>query len=254
MILVSRFVAVLLFGIVQTGGGHAATVTNTDVIRLLEAGMPEEVVLEAIRVGEPRFDTASAALIELKNKGATPGIIKAVLGVRSDPGSPSVGDNSPASGGFSQEDVVALDNDREIAMQYRMASMRYGMRAFGFGGAAGYQVLSGDRAERRLSTTPQFLIALPKNEQAVTMLTLASLAARNNQTREVLVANMAPMGSMVMGIHRDRVVKIVVEPHADQGRSPNGAVLYRVRPEQPLSSGEYAIVVRQSKFYDFGVD
>ena len=58
---------------------QGAPVTNADIARLLDAGMSEPVILQAIAVGQPNFDLSPDALIALKNKGATPAILSAML-------------------------------------------------------------------------------------------------------------------------------------------------------------------------------
>ena len=58
---------------------HGAPVMNADVAQLLSAGMTEQVILQTIAVGQPNFDLSPDALIALKNKGATPAILSAML-------------------------------------------------------------------------------------------------------------------------------------------------------------------------------
>jgi hypothetical protein len=67
---------------------QGAPVMNADIARLLEAGMSEPVILQAIAVGRPDFDLSSDALIVLKNKGATPAIISAMLATAQPPAAP----------------------------------------------------------------------------------------------------------------------------------------------------------------------
>jgi 5-hydroxyisourate hydrolase-like protein (transthyretin family) len=69
------------------------------------------------------------------------------------------------------------------------------------------------------------------------------------------------------GIAKDRVVAITSEQLPDQSRAKEGFVLYKVKPEKALTSGEYALVFYTAEvrvagffaqaansFYDFGVD
>jgi hypothetical protein len=53
--------------------------TNTDVITMIKANLPESTIVLAIQKGSVNFDTSPTALIELKNQGATPKILDAVL-------------------------------------------------------------------------------------------------------------------------------------------------------------------------------
>jgi hypothetical protein len=52
---------------------------NAAVLKLLQVGMPESVVLEKIRATTDRFDTSIDALVALKQAGATEGELKAVM-------------------------------------------------------------------------------------------------------------------------------------------------------------------------------
>jgi hypothetical protein len=52
---------------------------NAEVLMLLRAGMPESVVVDKIRATTDKFDTAAAALVTLKQAGATEAELKAIL-------------------------------------------------------------------------------------------------------------------------------------------------------------------------------
>jgi hypothetical protein len=92
-----RFLCPIIAGaVVFFGAGlrlQGAPVMNADIARLLEAGMSEQVILQAIAVGQPDFDLSPDALIVLKNKGATPAIFSAMLATAQ----PAAGPSSPAA-------------------------------------------------------------------------------------------------------------------------------------------------------------
>jgi hypothetical protein len=54
-------------------------ITNEDVLKMVQAGLPESTVLLAIEQGEPRFDTSASALVTLKQKGVAPSLIEAMM-------------------------------------------------------------------------------------------------------------------------------------------------------------------------------
>lgn len=54
--------------------------TNADVIMMIKAKLPETTIISAIKQGPSDFDTSPSALIELKNQGATDGMLDAILG------------------------------------------------------------------------------------------------------------------------------------------------------------------------------
>lgn len=259
----------LVVGTFLCGQAIAETVTNKDVLNLLEAGMSEDVVIQAITSGTPKFDTSSAALIKLKQKGASPAVLKAMM---SSMDKPAVAATSSPTGkkasshGLNPEEVILVLDGKENQMQYIIPGMRSAARALGLGGFATYAVLQGEKAQRRIpKTSTEFIVSVPKNAQAGNYLTLANLAVRPNGTREVTTGG--GYMSYSTGIHRDRVVPVATEQLTDQSRAKDGFILYRVKPEAALSSGEYALVLytgevrtagfftqASNSFFDFGVD
>jgi hypothetical protein len=250
----------------------AAPITNADVIKLLEAGMPEEVVLQAIANGEPKFNTSSDALVQLKKKGATPAILKAVLAApqggtaAAAPTVKKAGGSTAAASSLNPEQALAVVGGQEQAMQYLVPTMRTGARALGFGGVASYATLSGTSAQLRLPAKGvEFIVSVPKNAQVAGYVTIASFVVRKNGTREVSTGG--GYMSYSTGINRDHVVAIKTEALADQSRAHEGFVLHRVTPESMLPNGEYALVLYTAEvrtvgffgaaansFFDFGVD
>jgi hypothetical protein len=88
-------IASLLFLFAASPGLQGAPVMNADVARLLEAGMSEQVILQTIAVGQPDFDLGPDALIVLKNKGATPAILSAMLATAQPAAQPSGASAAP---------------------------------------------------------------------------------------------------------------------------------------------------------------
>lgn len=253
----------------------AATITNADIIKLLEAQMPESVILQSIATSTTKFDSSPTALIALKNKGASPAVLNAVISPKSLTAAPApAGAAAPAaratpvaaSNAINPEEAIVVQNGQETPMQYLTAQMRTAARALGFGGVATYASLTGTKAARRLPGEGfEFIVSVPKNAQVAGYVTIASFAIRNNGTREVSTGG--GYMSYSSGIAKDRVVPITSEQLADQSRAKEGFVLYKVKPEKPLASGEYALVFYTAEvrvagffaqaansFYDFGVD
>lgn len=257
-----------------SAAASAASITNADIIQLLEAQMPESVILQSIASSSTKFDTSAKALIVLKNKGASPAVLNAVISPKSLTAAPTAAAPAgraamaaaPAVAAFNPEEAIVVTNGQETTMQYIVAQMRTAARALGFGGVATYATLNGTKAARRLPTEGfEFIVSVPKNAQVSGYVTIANFAIRNNGTREVSTGG--GYMSYSTGINKDRVVAITSEQLADQSRAKEGFVLYKVKPEKPLGAGEYALIfytaeVRVSgffaqaanSFYDFGVD
>ncbi|MFY8017237.1 MAG: hypothetical protein ACOVN9_03930 [Inhella sp.] len=272
--------ALLLSASVITAQAQSV-MNNSEVLKLIEAGMPDEVILEAIGAAKShRFDTSANGLVALKNKGASPAVLKAVLNPKSvTPAAAgvavpvrvaSVGNSKAASESepavLNPELVAVVINGQEQVMQYIIPSLRTSARALGFGGVASYAALSGTKATRRLpGNGVEFIVSVPKNAQPQGYLTVANFAVRNNGTREVMTGG--GYMSYSTGIHKDRIVAVSQEALADQSRARDGFVLYRVKPEKELAAGEYALVLYTAEvrtagffaqaansYFDFGVD
>lgn len=263
----------LALGLLCASAAWAAPVTNADIAQLLDAQMPESVILQAIATGTPKFDTSAKALIALKNKGASPAVLNAVLNPKSLTAAPAAAapaaratPAAPASLAINPEEAIVVQGGQETPMQYIIAQTRTAARALGFGGMATYATLTGTKAARRLPGEGfEFIVSVPKNAQVAGYVTIANFAVRNNGTREVSTGG--GYMSYSSGINKDRVVAITSEQLPDQSRAKEGFVLYKVKPEKPLGTGEYALIfytaeVRVSgffaqaanSFYDFGVD
>ena len=57
--------------------------TNADIARMVKAGIPESIIVRKIQMSGTQFGTSPAALIELKNQGASERVLGAVLDSRS---------------------------------------------------------------------------------------------------------------------------------------------------------------------------
>lgn len=254
------FVSTLLLSLAT----QAAEPGNLEVIKLLEAGMPESVVISSIEKTSPRFDTSAAALIKLKEKGATPAILKAVL----NSGQPAKSGSSPAkasSADRNPEIITMVVNGEETSMQYIIPQVRSGLRALGFGGVATYAQLSGEHAQLKTPAgTPEFIVSVPKNAQPQNYLTLANFESKKN-VREVLIGG--GYMSYSSGITKNRVVPVKITVQDDQSTARDGFVLVKVIPEAPLKQGEYALVLYtgevrsvgyfnqpSNSYYDFSVE
>ncbi len=262
---IHHLLAAVLASTVLAQGALAAQITNADVIKLLEAGMPEEVVLEAIENGRGRFDTSANALIALKAKGATPNVLKAMLQAGGTGDKTSAAPRAKAAGGYNPEEITMILDGKSSTMQYIIPQHRTAARALGFGGMATYASLSGEHAQRRITGTPEFIVSVPRNAQATNYLTLANFAVRRNGTREVMTGG--GYMSYSSGIHKSRVVPVKSEALPDQSAAREGFMLYKITPEKPLERGEYALVLytgemrtagffaqAANSYFDFGVD
>src|SRR5258708_2192079 len=59
--------------------------TNTDVVKLVQASLPDSTIVLVIEQSPARFDTSPAALIELKKQGVSQVVMEAMLHSSSQP-------------------------------------------------------------------------------------------------------------------------------------------------------------------------
>src|SRR5262245_16630824 len=80
------------------------TLTNDDVVKMISGGLSEATIIQVIHKGPTDFDTSPDALIKLKENGASPRIIEAMLGPVSSPaGAPAKStEGAPRKGVFVQ--------------------------------------------------------------------------------------------------------------------------------------------------------
>ncbi|MBL8512245.1 MAG: hypothetical protein JNM52_11445 [Betaproteobacteria bacterium] len=278
-------IALVFATLFVAGTAWAAPVTNADIIKLLDAGMEESVILDVINSGDRKFDTSANALVKLKEKGASPTVLKAILTPPVKAGAKSAEASAPSpapttasasrtasqpaaskSGKLNPEEILLVMDGKESPMQYIVPNIRTAARALGFGGVASYAVLAGEKAQLRLpSKEIAFIVSVPKNAQPVSYLTLANFAVRKNGNREVITGG--GYMSYSTGIHKDRVVPVTTERLENQSRATDGYILYQVKPQQIMGFGEYALVLytgdvkvagyfqsATSSFFDFGIE
>lgn len=176
-----------------------APLTNTDITKLVQAKLPTSTIVKTIRASGGSFDTSPQELIRLSKAGIAQEIIEAMIDAKGGT-SVSGGDNAA-----TPEEMTVTVGGKTTKMRYVIARTRSSARAFGLGGVATYAVLVGPRAQLRLTDqSPSFEVAVPENAQPESYLTLANLAVRRNNTREVMIGG--GYMSYSTGITADRII------------------------------------------------
>lgn len=257
----------LILTLLNTADAFGAKMTNDDVIKLVKAGMSEELIISIIAKSETAFDTSTDAVIALSEKGVSQKIISAMINPPKEKTKTIVKDKEQVDANkLNPEEIVLLDNGQEKSMKYIIPEIRTAARALGFGGVATYAVMRGDHAQLRTANkTPSFLVSVPKNAQPDSYMTLANFAVRRNNSREVLMGG--GYMSYSSGIHPDRIMPVTFEKIEDQSRATKDFVIYKLTPKSPLIPGEYAVVLYTSEVrtvgffgqasnscFDFGID
>jgi hypothetical protein len=253
----------LVFGaLTAVGAVEEKPMTNADVVAMVTAKMPESTIVLAIGAAKPAFDTSASALIDLSKRGVPTAIVEAMI--RAASGGEIAG--VAAVEHVSPEEISVDAGNGVEKMRYLTPDIRQAVRALGYGGVAQYAALHGSAAAMRLgSTEPKFTVAVPKNAQAQSYVTLVNLAVRRNGTREVMIGG--GYMSYSSGINKDRVVATTDRVIDDQSRAPEGYELHEIAPVSALPPGEYAVVLYNSEvkvagwfvsgrdsYFDFGID
>jgi len=79
------FLLALVFALPVPFSAQAVTdnaLTNADIVKMVKAGIPESIILREIQTSRTDFNTGPSGLIELRNHGASEGILAAVLDSR----------------------------------------------------------------------------------------------------------------------------------------------------------------------------
>lgn len=111
------------------GQEQKSALTNADVVKMLQAGLPESVVLATIQANPGNYDTSPAGLIALQKAGATPNEMNAMLaaqqaaagGANSAPttNTPAVPASDPAGPRWQMPSVALLQSagSQQLAME-----------------------------------------------------------------------------------------------------------------------------------------
>lgn len=244
--------------------------TNADVVAMVKAGLPENTVVLAIQQGPTEFDTSPQALIQLKNQGASPKVLDAMIQAGR-PAESQVQTNVPprtatnanplspvpgADDSISYGAVVMVDGDKRVQMKRSQVNARTGgfmMQAVNpFKKTRIQGAINGNHSQlRTTNTSPTFELGLSSDLNPSDYVTLVKLKVRDDR-REIEMSR-AGITGVSSGFRKDDIVPVTLEelPSSTGG---SGLKSYRVKAVNPIPPGEYAVAVGGSLLYDFGVD
>ena len=251
----------------QSAAPASGAMTNEDVIKMVAAGLSDQIVIGAIQQAKVRnFDLSPTALIDLKAKKVSDSVIAAML---SPGGGPAVGSPGFQPPGFpsgnSDDPLVAhapgfyldMGEARSPRLQALASPPITNVRSGGgaglilSGGLFGSKNLNyrirGEAASVRAQPGAVFyyyaLAVYGANADSVILLRLQ----KKGREREYTAARVLGPGG-TRGAEGD--IELVVEKVAEG--------IYRLTPKNPLTPGEYALaetsVAGPAVVYDFGVD
>lgn len=253
----------LLLG--ATPASNPKPLTNDDIVSLVQAGLPQDVVVEKIKTSKTAFDTSTDALVALKKAGVGSEIIRVMVNPAAEvkpaapAGSPWANPNAPApcqvgpggqaswlTGSSPAMWYTGADKGDRVELNYERGTISHvGFAGFG----ASLLVLHPIKASARVAGQAQFLSCLNPTDAPLVHFSLDT----GSNERNTSVGKITPF-HISFHISEDDLVPFKSE------KTPEG--YYKITPSSPLKSGEYGFVPQGSagffsageRVYTFGVD
>ncbi len=210
-------------------------VTNADVAAMLQGGLAESTIVNAIDLaaqrGSTRFDVSPQALVRLKDQGASPAVLEAMLAAARMPEQPMPSTavaGLPAQEGLYYHSATGMLEIPSIVLWPEVNMSWRGMTAV----EERRYVLVGPHAEFRLrDERPTFYVRGPvpnSNWQ------LVRLRIEEHEREWQTAPSEMPMPSRPMRIAPEFALPLELKPVAWD--------VLELRPASPLAPGEYALV------------
>lgn len=243
----------LLLGSLCQVRGQERLLTNDDIIKLVKAGLSEDVIKATIKSRSNRFDLSPDKLIRLKGAKVPGPIIRLMIerSVRSESGSPA----QPLSTDHS-DNPLSLNRDgiyyiagegppqrlESITAEVKAGSGLMTGLTFGVKKTKGHAELPGGRAAFQIPEPLPAFYVLP-GESSIRNVKLLRLEQKKGK-RRFQVYSVSGWGSSD-NLDKKQLVQVGYE-QVREG-------VYRLLPERELQPGEYAFVFADVMVWDFGI-
>jgi hypothetical protein len=250
--------------------------TNSDVIAMIKAGLPENTIILSIQQTASKFDTAPQSLILLKKQGVSTKLLDAMLNKQVGKAAPTKSVNI-ATASTELKGVRVLIDGEFVPMKRSKAQNRFSSGWLSvvtvFADQKGRAVLEGTTSKLRLKpSTLAFEVALPSDvdpEDYITLIHLETKADRRQIETSRVGFSISDGARSKDGFPKDRVIATDIEDTGN--KTPSGNTIYRVKVSSTMPAGEYAIVrastndsagdeelsdrkTPAANYYDFGID
>jgi hypothetical protein len=208
--------------------------TNDDVVKMITGGLSEATIIQVIRKGPTDFDTSPDALIKLKENGASPRIIEAMLGpVSSTAGVPARAEAVSGRGVFVQSASEWKRIEEVSSVEVRSVGNIAHGATLGIKEQRVICVFRGEKAERQLNERrPVFHVAgLGASARDVYIVELRL----NPDRRDLEVGRSGLVKKLSFGFRKRDVHDVDVKRLGED--------LLEVTPKQDLEPGEYIMVL-----------
>lgn len=243
--------------------GTQKPLTNDDIVTMVQAGLPQDVVVEKIKTSKTAFDTSTSALVALKKAGVGGDIIRVMVNPAAESKatgavSPWVNANAPApcqvpAGGqapwLSGASPGMWYSDPEKGDRVEVNYERGTISHVGFGFGATLLVQHPIRAGLRVLGQSQFWSCINPTDAPLVRFSLD----KGSDERNTSVGRYTPF-SMSFHISEGDLV-----PYRSE-KTPEG--YFKITPSSILKPGEYGFVPQGTvgffsageRVYSFGVD
>jgi len=121
-ILTGLVVVCLLTVLCAAADEKAKPLTNEDVLKMLEAKLPESVILTKIRTSKVKFDSSTDAIIALHKKGVSEKVLNAIISPTDGGADAKPAERQPAEGSNSVTPPIAPPGERPDTLSYGTAT------------------------------------------------------------------------------------------------------------------------------------
>ena len=210
------------------------TLTNDDVIKMITGGLSETTIIQVIYKGPADFDTSPDALIKLKQNGASPRILEAMLSpASSTAGAPAKSEAAAGRGVFVQTASEWKRIEEVSSVEVRSVGHISSAVTFGLKEQRVICVFRGEKAERQLNERrPVFRISgLGASARDVYIVSLRL----NPDRRDLEMGRQGLIKKMSFGFRKRDVHDVDVRRLGED--------LLEVTPKLDLEPGEYIMVL-----------
>ncbi len=238
--------------------------TNSDILEMVKAGLPESTIILTIERSQGKYDTSATALIALNNAGVPAKVLDAMVKASNvPPQSNTPITNQVSSGAFQQASTVSSvsggvlfvngDDKTQMKRMTPKTKTNSGATLIPYAGifmkAKSYSVFNGRRSDVRTGNTqPEFEVAIAADLKASDAVGIVRLDTEGD-TRRILILEAGAFGGK-SGSRKKDIMPVSLSELGTNG----GLTIYKLTPRSPLTPGEYAVVVSGLLFYDFAID
>lgn len=251
---------------------------NDSVIKLVKAGLSDDLIVSTINASPGAYDTSTNGLIALKAAGVSDKVVAAIV-VKANapaevasapaPSAPAADDpDDPASPHEPGVYMIATATDGKRKMVYIDRGGAGGEKMHrGFASASMDAEIPGPHAPARsIDAQPVFYMYFPSTSElgglggaglisSPSQFSLLSLEVKKNH-RETAIAKISGFGGISLGNDAKKTILVNIERVRPY--------VYKVSPASALNPGEYAFVASSNEsggatggtvvLYDFGID